>query len=136
MSAPQPGDIVAILNRNGSGFLLGYPADGTLGLTHDLLDIPNAHWLVGEAGGEITLACQGGGELVYLDTNVNNEVSLDDAPDPSARWKLEAQTEPGAYALVSAAYGARLAEADGSVTASESASGPNAEWLLYVLAAS
>ena len=134
MSLPRPGDAVAILNRNGTGFLIGYPADGTLGLTHDLLDLPNAHWLVGQVDGKITLACQGGGELVYLDTNVNNQVSLDDAPDPSAGWNLVPQSDPGAYNIVSAPYATLLTEAGGSVETSETATGPSAEWFLYILA--
>lgn len=134
MSLPRPGDTVAILNRNGNGFLLGYPAEGTLGLTHDLLDIPNAHWLVGSVEGKTTLGCQGGGELIYLDTNVNNEVSLDDAPDPSARWNLEPQSEPGAYHIVSAAYATFLTESGGAITTAEAPTGPAGEWFLYVLA--
>lgn len=137
MSIPQPGDLVAILNRNGSGFLLGHPAHGTVALTHDLLDIPNAHWLVGEADGKTTLACQGGGELIYLDTNVNNEVSLDDAPDPSASWDLVPLAEPGSYNIVSGPYGTLLSEAgSGSVVTTDSPSGVAAEWFLYVLARS
>ena len=134
MRVLEPGDIVAILHRGTSAWLSGDPNEGTVALSDDVLNNPNAHWKVGAAGEYLSLRCQAEGELRYLDTNGANRVDLDDAVDLSARWTRQPKGDYGVFHILSATYRTYLTAENGVVSSSESAKEEASEWVIYVRA--